>query len=303
MNNFKNNDRLLEIRTAFILNKLSNLHDRKQVKGTLIILLSIVEAINEDYKDLFYSLLEKSRYEQVLGASRKELYAMLSVYYEKPGVMAKKYGLTYNGFRVKHIDLINSNYINDDYVNSLKPVFIVDNKTREICTVICDFVDNFDYLVGARNFDHCDDDRTYELEFYVIYSKLINIFRNSVAVEKIIYNITTQLDLEWSSISFMLRGLFKISRQEQTYGATQLKQELFNLYYLKGFKKSLIGANLFGGNRNYYSHTYSKQTKDITNDNFEFKMTYISTLQWEYIEKDTVIDFIELFKTFADAEL
>lgn len=303
MKNFKNNDRLLEIRTAFILNKLSNLHDRKQVKGTLIILLSIVEAINEDYKDSFYSLLERSRYEQVLGASRKELFTMLSVYYNKVGSMAKKCNMSYSGFRNKYIDLLNSNYINEAYINSLKPVFIVDDTTREICTLICDFVDNFDYLVGARNFEHCDDNRTYELEFYVIYSKLISIFRNSMVVEKIIYNITTQLDLEWSSISFMLRGLFKISRQDQTFGLTQLKQELFNLYYLKGFKKSVIGPNLFDGNKNYYSHTYSKQTKDITNDKFEFMITYVSTLQWEYIEKDTVIDFIELFKTFADAEL
>ena len=192
--------------------------------------------------------------------------------------------------------------INDKFIESLKP--ILDDRGKNICMLINNFIENFNYLTGDDYFEHYDHERTLELEFLIIYNKIVEILQNPNAVEHFLYKICTTLEIDWSTISSLLRNISFISRSNtnQIMGAQQLRQEIFNLFYLKGFNKNEIGSNIFNKNGSiYYTKGYKKTTKDITKDEWEFNLTYTATLEWDHLSKDDVLKFIGLFKGFFNA--
>ena len=201
-------------------------------------------------------------------------------------------------------DLKNRDFINDKFIESLKP--ILDDRGKNICMLINNFIENFNYLTGDDYFEHYDHERTLELEFLIIYNKIVEILQNPNAVEHFLYKICTTLEIDWSTISSLLRNISFISRNNtnQIMGAQQLRLEIFNMFYLKGFNKNEIGSNIFNKNGSiYYTKGYKKTTKDITKDEWEFNLTYTATLEWDHLSKDDVLKFIGLFKGFVNAGL
>lgn len=302
--NLKDNDRLIEVRTAYALNRIYNYVNKKNFKEHLILLECLVESVDEENKDTFLELVKNSVGENILGASKKEIYAAMKAFGDKTGDVIRRLGLTRYKFNEAYGDLKNREFINDKFIESLKPT--LDDRGKNICMLINNFIENFTYLTGDDYFEHYDHERTLELEFLIIYNKIVEILQNPNAVEHFLYKICTTLEIDWSTISSLLRNISFISRNNtnQIMGAQQLRLEIFNMFYLKGFNKNEIGSNIFNKKGSiYYNKGYEKTTKDITKDEWEFSLTYSPTLEWDHLSKDDVLKFISLFKGFVNAGL
>ena len=75
----KQNKRLIEVRTAYALNRIYNYVNRKNFKEHMIILESLVESLDEANKDVFLNIVKASVGENIVGASKKEIYAAMRV--------------------------------------------------------------------------------------------------------------------------------------------------------------------------------------------------------------------------------
>lgn len=300
----KDNPRIIEVRTAYALNRIYNYVNRKNFKEHLILLECLAESIDENNKDTFLELVKNSVGENILGASKKEIYATMKAFGGKPSKIIKRLGLSNYNFNRIYGDLEDRKFIDNKFIESLKPV--LDDKGKNICVLINNFIENFTYLTGDDYFEQYDNTRTLELEFLIIYNKIVEILQNPNAVEHFLYKLCNTLEIEWSTISSLLRNIAFISRSNtnQIMGRQQLRLEIFNMFYLKGFNKNEIGKNIFNAKSGmFYTKSYEKSTKNITNDEWEFNLTYTSTLDWSHLNKDTVLKFISLFKGFVNAEL
>ena len=305
LNRIKQNKRLIEVRTAYALNRIYNYVNRKNFKEHMIILESLVESLDETNKDVFLDIVKSSVGENILGASKKEIYAAMKVLSDdKKNEMAKKLGVSSSSLYRLYAELANRDFINDEFISTLKPV--LSEQGTEICKVINDFIDNFNYLTGDDYYEHYDHFRSIELEFLIIYNKIVEILGHPRAVDSFLFKLCMALEIDWSTISTLVRSINFIARENtnQIMGKQQTRQEIFNLFYLKGFTKGEIGKNIFGKDgKVYYTKSYEKTTKDITKDEWEFSLTYTPTLDWEHLNKEEVLKFISLFKGFVNAQL
>ena len=302
--NLKDNNRFIEIRAAYALNRIYNYVNKKNFKEHLILLQCLVESVDDSNKNTFLEIVKSSVGENMLGASKKEIYATMKVYGGKTGDLIKRLGVSRNKFNSVYGDLKNRDFINDKFIESLKPV--LDEKGKNVCLLIDNFIENFNYLTGDDYFENYDHPRTLELEFMIIYNKIVEILQVPSYVEKFLYKICAAMEIDWSTISSLLRSITFISRSntDQISGRQQLRLELFNMFYLKGFNKNEIGKVIFSReNGSFYAKSYEKSTKNITNDEWEFNLTYTPTLSWEHLNKDAVLKFISLFKGFVNAGL
>lgn len=302
--NLKDNDRIIEVRAAYALNRIYNYVNKKNFKEHLILLQCLVESVDEDNKSIFPEIVKSSVGENILGASKKEIYAAMKAYGDKPSEMLKRLGISRAKFNGVYGDLRNRDFINDKFIESLKPV--LDERGRNICLLLSNFIENFNYLTGDDYFENYDHPRTLELEFMIIYNKIVEILQLPSYVEKFLYKLCAAMDIDWSTISSLLRSITFISRSntDQIMGRQQLRLEVFNMFYLKGFNKNEIGKNIFNRKSGaFYVKSYDKSTRDITNDDWEFSLTYTPTLDWTHLDKDAVLKFISLFKGFVNAGL
>lgn len=304
-NELKDTKRLIEVRTAYALNRIYNYVNRKNFKEHMIILESLVESIDESNKDVFLNLVKSSVGENLLGASKKEVYAAMKVFSDdKPTEIAHKLGISRSYLYRSYADLANREFMTDEFINSLEPT--LDEKGTEICRVINNFVDNFSYLTGDDYYRHYDHFRSIELEFLIIYNKIVEILQSPRAVDAFLFKLCMTLEIDWSTISTLVRSITFISRENtnQIMGKQQTRQEIFNLFYLKGFTKGEIGKTIFGkDSKLFYTKTYAKTTRDITKNDWEFTLTYTPTLDWTHLNKDEALKFISLFKGFVNAGL
>ena len=300
----KTNDRIIEVRTAYALNRIFNYINRKKFKEHVIILECLAESIDEDNKDRFLKMMEVSTQERIVGASKKEILATFQAFYKKPTLIASKMGISRSYFYNIYNDLLSRNFINDKFIEELKPSLSKDY--LPMCLLINSFLDNFTYMSGDPYYSHYDSPRVMELEFYLIYDSLFRIYQGSSNMENFLYKICTTMEIDWSSISYLLRNIHVIQRlnNDKVLGTKQFKQELFNLGYLKGLKKYEIGKSLFGlEGKTFYSKSYDNMTKDITEDDWEFDLTFTPTVDWQHIKHEDVLKFIELFRSFVNEQL
>lgn len=296
--------RFTEIIASYTINRVCNYINRKKYKEHIAIINDLLKSIDEKYDKCFAELFNNSYNEQILGANKKEIFAAMKINYKTPKRMATKMGISRYKFNNIYKDLIVRDFINDKFLDSLVPVG--DDTTYEMCRIMNNFLDNFQYLAGEPYYNHYELFRCMELEFYIIHSTLLRILGSPAIVEKFLYNVCVDLDIDWATISYLLRNLNLISRNNdiQMHGNKQLKQEIFNLMYLKGFGKGDVGEYIFNKDRRlYYSSGYNYLTKDITNNEFEFSMTLSPTLDWEPVNKDEVLKFIDVFRNFSNERL
>lgn len=300
----KNNRRLIEVRTAYTLNRIYNYVNRKNFKEHLILLECLAESIDEENKDIFLNLVKNSVGENILGATKKEILASAKVYSSKPKDIMYKLGLSYAKYYSTYGDLKDRDFINDKFIESLIPT--LDEKGTSLCKLLNTFIDNFKYLTGDDYYEKYDNCRTLELEFLIIYNKIIEILQSPRHIETFIYKICCSLDIDWSTISYLVRNINFINRTNtnQVMGKQQTRLEIFNLFYLKGFNKGEIGKVIFNrDNRTFYHKSYESSTRDITKNDWEFNLTYCPTLDWSTLNKEEVLKFISLFKGFVNANL
>lgn len=302
---YKNNDRVIEVRAAYALNRIYNYVNRRNFKDHMIMLESLAETIDEDNKDRFLEFAKDSCDEQILGASKKEILFAFQSIYERPTAISHHLGLSRSYYYNLYKELLARNYDTDAFKETL--IAKSDKKTIEMCMLINSFIDNMDYLTGDDYYPYYDAFRSLELEFWVIYKRLEYVFgQNITLIDKFIYKLCVMSEIDFSSINYLLRNITVIERMDknQISGKQQFRQEIFNMFYLKGFTKGEIGSNIFGrAKKAYYSQSYEKTTKDITANNWEFSLIYIPTLDWMQTNKNEVLKFISLFKGFVNAGL
>ena len=305
LNELKNNNRLVEVRTACILNRIYNYKNRNKFTNHMYILQCLTESIDEENRDRFLKLLEDSCQEKVLGASKKEIYAAMRVFSDdNSSLIAKRLGLSYSTMQRQYADLRCRDFINEKFIKELKEVS--DEKTLEICRLINAFVDSLDYLTGDADYIHSDHNRSLEIEFWVLYDRLNHIFENPYYLERFMSKVCLLLEIDWGTISLLMKSIPNITRTSanQISGKQQFRQEVFNLFYLKVFKKYNIGQNIFGQKGSvFYTKGYDKSTKDITDNEWEFTMTYAATLDWSVLDKESVKKLINIFREFVDENL
>lgn len=305
MNELKDNKRIIEIRAAYALNRIYNYINRKNFKEHMIVLEALVESVDEDNREPFITIVKNSVAENILGASKKEVYATMKVFSnDKTTGIADRLGISRSSLYRVYGDLTKRNFITKEFIETLKPS--LDEKGTDICNIINTFIENFNYLTGDDYYQHYDHFRSIELEFLIIYNKIVEILGNPRVVDTFLFKVCSKLDIEWSTISTLVRNINFISREHtnQIMGKQQTRQEIFNLFYLKGFTKGEIGKNIFGkDNKTFYAKGYESTTRDITKNEWEFSLTYTPTLDWVHLDKEATLKFISLFKGFVNAGL
>lgn len=301
---YKNNDRVIEVRTSYALNRIYNYVNRRNFKEHMLVLEALVETIDEDNKNRFLELVKNSCNEQILGASKKEILFSFQSIYEKPTEIAEHLGLSRSYYYNLYKELLARNYATDTFKESLKPK--LDKDSIQMCVVINSFIDSMDYLTGDDFYPYYDAFRSLELEFWIIYKKIESVLTDVTLIDKFMFKLCALLEIDINTINYLLRNITTIERMNsnQISGRQQFRQEVFNMFYLKGFTKGEVGKNIFGREaKAYYSKSYDKTTKNITNNEWEFNLTYTPTLDWAHIDKLEVLKVINLFKSFVNAKL
>ena len=298
-------DRFTEVITSYTINRVCNYVNRKKYKEHITLITDLLKSVDEDYEDLFVDFFKRSCNEQILNATKKEIYAAMKLRYETPKEIARKLGISSYSFNNTYKDLENRDFITENWLKT-EVDNADDEKIVEMCSVLNNFIDSFDYLAGEPYYKYYDNYRCIELEFCIIYEKLLNILNSVTVLEKFLFNLCRSLGIDWATISYMLRNLHHIKRSDdiQINGNKQLKQEIFNLAYLKGFNKGDVAEKVFNKPRSaYYPGSYNYMTKDITKDEWIFSMTFTPTIEWENINKDEVLRFIDVFRSFSNERL
>lgn len=292
-----NNQRLKEISLALCLNHIDKTEDKITYSNLIKTLSAVIAAIGREEYDIFISIFQKSIGDGILGATRKELVAVSKLIYS-PQTISKKFNKNKNWFYYKHQDLYNRDFINEDFLNSLTPQFNTE-KEKFVVDFMLNFIKNIQFELGEDSLEMYDKERTLELEFYLIYNRLLNTFHNVPMVDKIIFNICTAFNIDYASVSQLKNNMHLIDRTYPNfkYNTRYLMQEICTLYTKKGLNKGAIGSKvLFKGSNFFYNNTNKEYGKII--DDADLSWQYVPTIEWSNLEKGAVLRFIDIFHTF-----
>lgn len=290
------NKRLRELKLSLYINHIDKAPNKDLYSMLLKLLNCIAATIGENAHKSFIKLIQLTVGGSLLRANNKELVACFRTYFSDRAVI-RRLGVSGNYFYKTYNDLLNRNFKTKEYLDSLKPIFDKSEDSIVIKTII-NFIENFKYELGREEHDLMDSERTLELEFLLIYNKLIEVFNNVGFCDKLIYNICNVFDIDYSSIAQLKNKIHIINRSYPNfrYNNRYLMQELVTLYTHKGLSKGTIGSKVLGKTSSYLYNGTNKKYKVMSKD--ELSWQYVKTIDWELINKSAVIKFINLFHTF-----
>ncbi len=296
------NKRLQEIRLAILINRMDKRLDDNNFKKAIDILSVLSYTFGEDYLHAFEEFVSKSIHNNFLGVNDEEIVASFVEAGIAPTQMSKDLCMNYQRFIVRFNKYItNPNLVKEVY--DKYPDSIFDEKYIILWNVIYSFLINFQFPVGEKYHSLREHKRTLEIEFYLIYSKLVEILTNESLVGKFIFSICNTFNIDFNTINHLKSNLVYITRilPHFTYNNRYLKQEITTLYLNKGVKKGTIGSKIFNKGSNYL---YQRDTKVFGNKIKEEDMLwqYIPTIDWTHINANDVIHFIDLFHEFIRFE-
>lgn len=296
------NKRLQEIRLAILINRMDKRLDDNNFKKAIDILSVLSYTFGEDYLHAFEEFVSKSIHNNFLGVNDEEIVASFVEAGIAPTQMSKDLCMNYQRFIVRFNKYItNPNLVKE--VSDKYPDSIFDEKYIILWNVIYSFLVNFQFPVGEKYHSLREHKRTLEIEFYLIYSKLVEILTNESLVGKFIFSICNTFNIDFNTINHLKSNLVYITRilPHFTYNNRYLKQEITTLYLNKGVKKGTIGSKIFNKGSNYL---YQRDTKVFGNKIKEEDMLwqYIPTIDWTHINANDVIHFIDLFHEFIRFE-
>jgi len=296
------NKRLQEIRLAILINRMDKRLDDNNFKKAIDILSVLSYTFGEDYLHAFEEFVSKSIHNNFLGVNDEEIVASFVEAGIAPTQMSKDLCMNYQRFIVRFNKYItNPNLVKE--VSDKYPDSIFDEKYIILWNVIYSFLINFKFPVGEKYHSLREHKRTLEIEFYLIYSKLVEILTNESLVGKFIFSICNTFNIDFNTINHLKSNLVYITRilPHFTYNNRYLKQEITTLYLNKGVKKGTIGSKIFNKGSNYL---YQRDTKVFGNKIKEEDMLwqYIPTIDWTHINANDVIHFIDLFHEFIRFE-
>lgn len=293
----KNNNRLQEIKLALCLNHIDKSKDKNQYALLVKVLSCLAAALGKEEHDIFIRIFQSSIGDGLLGATNKELMATHKAFYTVKE-MSDKFNRHSTWYYLTNKDLFARKFINDTFLDTLHPKFNTD-KEKNLIITLNNFIDNIKFELGTTNDKFSGKERTLEIEFYLIYNKLLNILRNNVAVNKFIFNICNVFHIDYNSIAQLMHNSYLIDRSfpKFKYNNRYFMQEICTLYLNKGLSLGTIGSKVLGKGTNYfYNNTNREQGKEIKEEDLEW--VYTPTLVWDNIEKGSVYKFIDIFHTF-----
>lgn len=304
-NEVKMNNRLNEIRLSVNINKIiKDVPDSIGIK----ILGIMVNIIDPEALQLLGGLIRESMNEKYLNVDRKDLIAALKYWY-KPVQIAKKLNISYRSLRLTYGNLLDREYTTSEFLKSLTPQYITNDRTRNTVMFLNRFVDQFKLPYGSfSGFEEYEyNERTLEIRFYLIVSKLKELISNDVALHDFIKTVCNSFGLDWYTISYLLNNMSFISRSipDTNENRGQFMQEVCNLHYMQGIKKGEISRLLFDGTGSYfYATSYRKRnSKNLLSDLQWFNDVYSTTLSWTNINKEDVISFINIFMKIVEGDI
>lgn len=298
----RNNRRLREIKLSIYINHIDKIKSKILYESMIRFLSCIALSISGEANKMLAELVQMSVCGGFARATHKELYATIKTFFKVRKIL-NEFKTNSTTFYKKFGDVMNMDYINEEYLESLRPV--LDNSAAyNMVDVLNDFIENFEIPKSLKHNKLEYMQRTLELDFLLIYEKLLDIFGNVVYVDKLIFNICNAFNIDYPTIAHLKNHIHIISRRYPNFkgNSRYLTQEFVTLYTYRGYTKGAIGSKILGKNSNYL---FEKCRKEIAQpiDDKDLVWQYYNTIDWENLDKDSVTRFISVFRMFSDYDV
>lgn len=293
--NAKDNKRLKEIRLSLYLSKIDNVCKFDDYTKAMQLLNCLAGVIDSKESSAFTKFIMASVGNNVLGATDKEIVATIITFFTKTRAF-KMLGISYATLYNRYGDLFDRDFITEDFLNSLTPMFEEDNQFIGILT---DFIENFKWEIGYTPNKFLLDERTLEIEFWLIYDRIMRIYHNDYFCRNFMYAVCLMFNIDTSIIMNLYNNLHNISRAYplSRYNRRYFMQEIVYLYSKKGLSKGQISRNVLNKGANYLYNGSNKKFCDLI-ENEDNTWSYASTLDWSRLDKEEVRKFIDIFHSF-----
>lgn len=290
------NRRLKEIKLSLYINYIDRTRNNIEYRNSIKMLGALSTALGEEEHKEFMTLLQFTIGRCLLKATEKELIATCKKYFSHKKAAALL-GLSHTGYNKKYGDLLNRNFDNEEYLKTLKPIIETEHGITMI-NFLTKFIEDFKFEIGNDDHDLYDNNRTLELEFLLIYNKLIEVFNSVGLIDKFIFYLCNLCDIDYTSIAQLKNNIHIINRSYPNfrYNTRYLMQEIVTLYTHKGLTKGTIGSKVLGKTSSYLYNGTNKKYTAISDENMNWQ--YTPTIDWSNINKGSVMKFIDLFHTF-----
>lgn len=295
----KENRRLNEIRLSIYINHIDKCKDKLMYNRLLKVLSCVSLSLSGECNKKLAELVQMSVCNGFARATHKELYAAIDTFFKKYEA-ADKLGISGTAFYRSYGDVMNMNYIDDSYLEQLKPI-LDDEVSYTMIDSLNKFIKDFHIPKILIHNELESKERTMELDFMFIYDKLIEIFNNVGYIDKLIFNICNAFNIDYSTIAHLKNNMHMINRSYPRFqgNSRYLLQEIVTLYTKRGYKKGTIGSKVLCKGSNYL---FSKAKKDIAEPIKEedLKWQYAPTIDWDNLDKTSVLRFIDVFQMFSE---
>lgn len=295
----KDNERLKEIRLSIYINHIDKAKDKIVYSRLLKVLSCVALSISGESNKRLAEIAQMSVCDGFMRASDKELYATLKTFFT-PKEITEKLNISSPTYYRRYKDLMNRDYITDEYLESLKPMF-TDSISLEMINILNEFISKFEMPSILKSNELESNNRTLELDFLMIYERLLEIFNNVGYVDKLIFNICNAFKIDYSTIAHLKNNIHIINRSYPNfrYNGRYLMQEYITLYIHRGYKKYSIATKVLNKRGSYL---FDKNRKEVSNPIKEEDMSwqYAATIDWSNLNKQSVLSFINVFRFFGD---
>lgn len=296
------NRRLKELKLSFYINYIDKTANKLDYSRIMKLLSCLVAAIGKEEHEIFTKIAMGSVGGNLLDATDKEIIATTKAYFSNRKA-SKLLGITNATFYNRYNDLINRDFVTEEYLNSLKPMF--DNeKAFMTVDIITKFIEDFRFAIGNDDTDIRDNERTLEIEFWLIYDKIMSILQNNIACDRFIFNLCNLFEIDYNDVAQLKNNVHIISRQYPhfRYNNRYFIQEIVYLYNKKGLSLCQIATKVLDKPNNFfYIGTNKEYTKLIDSDDVDWQ--YVPTLDWSNLQKASIMKFNKLFHTFIEYEI
>ena len=298
----KDNKRLKELKLALYINHIDKTKNKIEYSNIIKMLDCLAITMGKNEHEMFAQFVQDTVGNNMLGASDKDIVAMLKTYFSNMQA-ASKMCMSTATLNRRYGHLINRDFINDEYVETLNPKYYKQEHTLLI-DILLKFIENFKYELGKETHDLMHKERTLEIEFYLIYDKIVNILGNVGACDKFIFYVCNVFNIDYSTISQLKNSVHLINRSYPNfrYNNRYFMQEIVNLYMHKGLSKGTIGSKVLGkGSAFLHNNTNKKYAVVMTDDDMSWQ--YVPTISWDNMNKSAVLKFIQLFHAFIKYDI
>ena len=267
------NRRLKEIKLSLYINYIDRTKNKIEYSNMIKILSCLSAALGQAHNKEFMKLVQLTIGKCLLRANDKEIIATCKRYFSNKR-SSKLLGMSHTQFNNKYGDLLNRSFNNEEYLKSLQPMFNSE-EGHTMIDVLVKFIEKFKYELGDDDNDLYDNNRTLELEFLLIYNKLIEVLSNVGLCDKFIFNVCNICDIDFSSISQLKNNIHIINRSYPNfrYNNRYLMQEIVTLYTHKGLSKGTIGSKVLGKTSSYLYNGTNKKYDIISKDDIAWQYT------------------------------